>query len=30
MLGSIRRAALLCGLKDELGWPEKVYRFPAA
>ena len=28
--GSIRRAALLCGLKDELGWPEKVHRFPEA
>ena len=23
-------AALLCGLKDELGWPEKRYRFPDA
>jgi len=28
--GSIRRAANLCGFKDELRWPEKVYRFPAA
>ena len=28
--GTIRRAGLLCGLKEELGWPEKVYRFPDA
>jgi hypothetical protein len=26
--GALRRAALLCGLKEALGWPEKVYRFP--
>ena len=27
MQNSIRRAALLCGLKDELGWPERIYRY---
>jgi len=28
LLGAIRRAASLCVLAHELGWPEKVYRFP--
>jgi len=28
--GSIRRAAALCGLREALGWPEKVYRLPLA